>query len=66
MVLSPKQKEIYYVIDPLYADPEQKCTAEGLMKLGKGRKVLLVGLQVHLTLMSILVLYHIITLATTK
>ena len=60
-----KQNEEFYVIHPLFDEPEAKCDGKklGLMKLSKGSRLALFILRAYTLLMIVLLLYHIIDLS---
>jgi len=60
-----KQNKEFYVIHPMFDEPEVKYDGAelGLMKLSKGTKLALFTLRVYILLMIVLLLYHIIDLS---
>jgi len=58
-------QQIYQVIHPLFDEPEEKCSAEGLGKLemSKSVRLSLFMLRGYLILMFVLLAYHMLDLA---
>ncbi len=60
-----KPYEVYYVVHPLYDEPEEKCdpAALGPMKLSKGERLSLYALRGYLVLMLGLAAYRVVAMA---
>jgi len=58
-------QQIYQVIHPLFDEPEEKCSVEGLgrMKMSPSVRWSLFALQAYLVLMFLVLAYHMLDLA---
>ena len=63
--LDERDSYAFRVIHPLYDEPEEKCSTEGLppIKLPKIGRISLTILRIYLILMFLLLLYRGITMA---
>jgi hypothetical protein len=59
------ENEVYYVVHPLYDEPEEKCDPEALgpMHLSKGERLSLYALRGYLILMLGLAAYRVLDMA---
>jgi hypothetical protein len=57
--------EVFYIVHPLYDEPEEKCDPEALgpLKLSKGEKLSLYALRGYLVLMLGLAAYRVAEMA---
>ncbi len=59
------QDELYYVVHPLFDEPEEKINADDLgpMPMSKSVKFSLYALRGYLIIMGLLVSFHVLSLA---
>ncbi len=65
VLLKTNPDELYYVVHPLFDEPEEKISADdlGTMKMSKSVKLALYALRGYLIIMGLLVSYHVVSLA---
>lgn len=58
-------EELYYVVHPLFDEPEEKINTDDLgpMKMSRSVKLSLYALRGYLIMMGLLVSYHVVSLA---
>lgn len=66
-LLGSNDGQVYYVVHPLDDVPEQKCDPAtlGPLKLSRGERFVLIGLQGYLVVMVGLAIYRMVDLAST-
>jgi hypothetical protein len=64
-IIKSKEDQVFYVVHPLFDEPEEKIDTENLgpMKMTGAVKYSLLALQIYLIVMLVLVVYRVLVMA---
>jgi hypothetical protein len=64
-IIKSKNDQVFYVVHPLFDEPEEKIDTENLgpMKMTGAVKYSLLALQIYLIVMLVLVVYRVLVMA---